>query len=106
MTDPKPCPVCGAPAAISGDGEQYVVECPDLDGCNVTGPVRRTAEDAIAAWNSLYSAEKDVMAALRNWAAARRYYATHLMAEKRHVESAADQVLDALALIKAKETTK
>lgn len=51
----KPCPFCGGKAEIYGgrasNGEPlYWVWC----GCHANGPIKRTRQGALAAWNKRY----------------------------------------------------
>lgn len=68
MSEPlKSCPLCGGVATLfhdtSADYERqwrYRAECRSLD-CEITGPDRKTPEEAIAAWGRRASSEKELL---------------------------------------------
>ena len=46
----EPCPFCGGEAWIEDQDEHLFVSCL-TDGCETTGPIGFTNEDAIRKWN-------------------------------------------------------
>ncbi len=57
---PKPCPFCGSGAGIHGESSTipFYVQCRNRS-CFMEGPMRPTAEEAIAAWDSIRIVEME-----------------------------------------------
>ena len=56
MDDLKPCPFCGGRGyfPLAADGQAQAVYCAGNDGkcCGINGPVHRSKQAAIDAWNT------------------------------------------------------
>ena len=54
MSELKPCPFCGGEATISDggySGEKFLARCRELSCPAASGFIRKTHDEAIAAWN-------------------------------------------------------
>lgn len=50
--DLRPCPFCGGAVALESIPTKCIHSVDCNDGCGITGPIKETASEAIAAWNS------------------------------------------------------
>lgn len=57
--EPQNCPFCGGGVDIDNAEGFYWVKCCEESSCEFLGPIRKTEEEAIKAWNRICLAEEE-----------------------------------------------